>query len=162
MPKSTSLKIQSLFGSPLTMAFTLFLASFAALAAPLSLDNTPYYTPGGHLTVVVAYTPWCPPCKKTLLLLDELRQAHPSLRVHTLDVDSPAVLAQARSLGLENSVPMILVADKSGSVVKRFNALPNRTLFFDLIRRLEEGRLENGTLPIERRIDLWKNDRKGM
>lgn len=144
------------------MAFILFLASFTAFAAPLSLKDTPYYTPGSHLTVVVAYAPWCPPCKKSLLLVDELRQAHPSLHVHTLDVDRPAILAQARALGLENSVPMILVADENGIVVKRFNALPHRTLFFDLIRRLEEGRLENGTLPIERRIDLWKNDRKGM
>jgi DNA-binding GntR family transcriptional regulator len=57
---------------------------------------------------------------------------------------------------------IILISDHSGSVVKQFSALPDKEILYAFIQRLEEGRLENGTLPIEKRIDSWKQNRKGM
>ena len=64
--------------------------------------------------------------------------------------------------GLGQSIPIILIADHSGNVVKRFSALPDKTILNALLERLEEGRLENGTLPIDQRVDTWKMNRKGM
>lgn len=131
-------------------------------AAPLSLKNTPYYAPSASVTAVIFYTTWCPPCTKSLALLDEIKNEHPKLTLYRVSVDTIETQKQASPFGLSESVPLILIADHDGNVVKRFKALPNKTILNDLIGRLEEGRLENGTLPPEKRVDTWKMDRKGM
>jgi hypothetical protein len=94
--------------------------------------------------------------------LSGIQKSHPDLAVHRVCVDDARSQKRALPYGLAQSVPLILIADHTGTVVKRFHTLPDKTIFTDLIQRLEEGRLENGTLPIEQRIDSWKMDRKGM
>ena len=161
MPKSTSLKIQSIFGSPLRI-LALFLFPLALLGAPLSLKNTPYYSPKASASIVIFYTTWCPPCTRSLSLLDTVQKSHPKIALHRICVDDAQSQKKAVPYGLGQSIPIILIADHEGNVVKRFSALPDKTILSDLIARLEEGRLENGTLPIEQRVDTWKMDRKGM
>lgn len=161
MPKSTSLKIHSIFGSPLRI-LALFLFPLALLGAPLSLKNTPYYSPKASASIVIFYTTWCPPCLRSLALLDTVQKSHPKIALHRICVDDPQSQKKAVPYGLGQSIPIILIADHEGNVVKRFSALPDKTILSDLIARLEEGRLENGTLPIEQRVDTWKMDRKGM
>ena len=162
MPKSTSLKIHSIFGSPARMALFAILMSISAFSAPLSLKDTPYFHPNASANIVIFYTSWCPPCKRSLVLLDEMHKEHPRLSISRVCVDTPAQQKHAQPFGILQTVPLILIADRSGSVVKRFKTLPDKTIFSNLIQRLEEGRLENGTLPIEQRIDSWKQNRKGM
>ncbi len=161
MPKSTSLKIQTIFGSPLRI-LALFLFPLALLCAPLSLKNTPYYSPKASASIVIFYTTWCPPCKRSLALLDNIHKEHPMLVIHRVSVDDIESQKRALPYGLSQSIPLILVADHEGNVIKRFKSLPDKTIFGDLIQRLEEGRLENGTLPIDQRLDTWKMNRKGM
>ena len=161
MPKSTSLKIHSIFGSPLRI-LSLFLFPLALLGAPLSLKNTPYYSPKASASIVIFYTSWCPPCTRSLSLLDTVQKSHPKIALHRICVDDAQSQKKAIPYGLGQSIPIILIADHEGNVVKRFSALPDKTILSDLIARLEEGRLENGTLPIEQRVDTWKMDRKGM
>lgn len=84
------------------------------------------------------------------------------LVIHRVSVDDIESQKRALPYGLSQSVPLILVADHEGNVIKRFKSLPDKTIFGDLIQRLEEGRLENGTLPIDQRLDTWKMNRKGM
>ena len=79
-----------------------------------------------------------------------------------MNMENPRALKVAKTFGLTENVPYILIADHSGMVVKRFQAIPDHAILNALIQRLEEGRLENGTLPSEQRIDTWKQNRKGM
>jgi len=162
MPKSTSLKIHNIFGSPLRMVLFPILMSISVFSAPLSLKDTPYFHPNASANIVIFYTSWCPPCTKSISLLNTLQKEHPKLSIYRVCVDDAESQKRASPFGLSRSVPLILVADQEGNVVKRFDTLPERSLLTDLIRRLEEGRLENGTLPPEKRIDSWKMDRKGM
>lgn len=162
MPKSTSLKIHSIFGSPVRMILLTILMSISVFSAPLSLKNTPYFHPNASANIVIFYTTWCPPCTKSISLLNTLQKEHPKLNIHRVSVDDIESQKQALPFGLAQSIPLILIADQSGSVVKRFSVLPDKKNLNALIQRLEEGRLENGTLPIEKRIDSWKQNRKGM
>ena len=161
MPKSTSLQIQNVFGSPLRI-LALFLFPLTLLGTPLSLKNTSYYSPKASVTVVIFYTTWCPPCLRSLALLVTVQKNHPKITLHRICVDDAESQKKAVPYGLGESIPIILIADHEGNVVKRFSALPDKTILSDLIARLEEGRLENGTLPINQRIDTWKMNRKGM
>lgn len=162
MKRTTSLKIQRIFGSPVRMIFFAFLMGSTAFSAPLSLKNTPYFSPNSSVSIVIFYTTWCPPCTKSITLLNALQKEHPKLSIHRICVDDAKSQKQALPFGLSQSIPLILIADQSGSIVKRFSALPDKKNLNDFIQRLEEGRLENGTLPIEKRIDSWKQNRKGM
>ena len=162
MLQSTSLKIHSIFGSPVRMILLTILMSISVFSAPLSLKNTPYYSPSTSVSIVIFYTSWCPPCKRSLSLLDEMKRTHPKLKIHRINVDDLQSQKKALPYGLFESVPLILIADNNGNVVKRFQAIPDKIILNALIQRLEEGRLENGTLPIEQRIDSWKQNRKGI
>lgn len=162
MPKSNSLKIKHILGSLLRIPTLLLLLITSGYATPLSLKNTPYFNPKASASIVVFYTTWCPPCTKSLTLLNEIHKTHPRLSISRVSVDDVESQKRALPFGISQSVPLILIADHSGNVVKRFKTLPDKTIFGDLIQRLEEGRLENGTLPPEQRIDSWKQNRKGM
>ena len=162
MPKSTSLKIHPIFGSLLRIVLLTIFMIISADAAPLSLKSTPYFSSNSSLSIVIYYTAWCPPCTKSLDLFKEIKKTHPKLRITTVDVGNPHALQEAKAFGLTESVPYILIADHSGVVVKRFQAIPDKTIVEALIQRLEEGRLENGTLPADQRMDTWKMNRKGM
>lgn len=161
MSKSTSLKIQTIFGSPVRMALCAILMSISAFSAPLSLKNTPYFHPDASANIVIFYTSWCPPCKRALMLMEEMAKAHPKLHITKINVENPHALKVAKTFGLTETIPYILIADHSGMVIKRFQAMPDATSLNALIQRLEEGRLENGTLPIEQRIDMWKKIERG-
>lgn len=162
MSQSTSLKIKHVFGSPLKIVILLITLSFSGFSTPLSLKNTPYFNPKASISIVVFYTTWCPPCTTTLTLLDQIKKEHPNLSLKRICVDDSAQLKLAQPFGILQSVPLILIADRSGSIVKQFKTLPDKNILNALIQRLEEGRLENGTLPSEQRIDTWKQNRKGM
>ena len=131
-------------------------------AAPLSLKNTPYFDPNASINIALFYTPWCPPCKRSLALMDDMAKEHPKLHLTKVNVENPRALKEAKTFGLTENVPYILIADHSGMVVKRFQAIPDHGILEALVQRLEEGRLENGTLPADQRIDTWKQNRKGM
>lgn len=160
MKRTTSLKIQPIFGSPMRIIWMIFISTII-FSTPLSLKNTPFYKPN-TISIVVFYTSWCPPCKKSLVLLDEIKKEHPQLSINRSCIDDTESQKRALSFGVSESVPLILIAGSDGTVVKRFESLPDKTILNALIQRLEEGRLENGTLPIEQRVDTWKMDRKGM
>lgn len=162
MSKSTSLKIQTIFGSPLRIPLLAIMMSISAFSTPLALKNTPYFYPDASANIVIFYTSWCPPCKRALMLMEEMAKAHPKLHITKINVENPHALKVAKTFGLTENVPYILIADHSGMVIKRFQAMPDGASLNALIQRLEEGRLENGTLPIEQRIDMWKKNRKGM
>jgi thiol-disulfide isomerase/thioredoxin len=136
--------------------------TISAISAPISLKNTPYFSSSASVSIVIFYTAWCPPCAKSITLLNRLQKEHPKLSIYRICVDDAESQKRAFPFGLSQSVPLILIADSSGNVIKRFKTLPDQTIFSDLIQRLEEGRLENGTLPPEQRIDSWKQNRKGM
>jgi thiol-disulfide isomerase/thioredoxin len=162
MPKSTSLKLQHIFGSPVRMALLAILLAISAIGAPISLKNTSYFDTDASVNIVLFYTPWCPPCKRSLALMDEMKKVHPKIHITTVNVDTPHALQEAKAFGLTENVPYILIADQSGMVVKRFQAIPDKGILEALIQRFEEGRLENGTLPADQRMDTWKMNRKGM
>jgi thiol-disulfide isomerase/thioredoxin len=142
------------------MSITLLCSLLSAV--PLSFKNTPYFDPNASLNIALFYTSWCPPCKRSLTLMDDMAKAHPKLHITKINVENARALKVAKTFGLTENVPYILIADHSGAVVKRFQAIPNQRILEALIQRLEEGRLENGTLPAEQRIDTWKQNRKGM
>lgn len=131
-------------------------------AAPLSLKNTPYFDPDASVNIVLFYTSWCPPCKRSLIRMEELTKRHPKLHITKINVENPRALKVAKTFGLTENVPYILIADPSGIVIKRFQSIPDNTILEALLQRLEEGRLENGILPADQRIDSWKQNRKGM
>lgn len=140
---------------------TALLGSFL-YATPLSLKNTPYFNTNASINIALFYAPWCPPCKRSLTLMDDMAKTHPKLHLTKINIENPRALKVAKTFGLTENVPYILIADHSGMVVKRFQAIPDQGILEALLQRLEEGRLENGTLPAEQRIDMWKQNRKGM
>ena len=132
----------------------------------------------GSLQIVLFYTKWCPACKRSVELLENTQKQFITIKVVTVNVDRsndkkelikslPEIFInieadreEAKNYGLKNTIPLILIYDKYGVVIKRFYTTPSKTYFENLIKRFLEGYLENGTLPIEQRVDLWKQERK--
>lgn len=135
-----------------------------AFAAPLNLcdkkivtsENTYAFAPG-KVHILMFGADWCPPCIAGKALIKEV-EATMDVEVTHVDTDKINITKFA-DFGLSKSIPLILVTDKSGVVVKRFEARPNKKVFLELIKRVSEGRLENGTPPIGERVDLWKKSR---
>jgi thiol-disulfide isomerase/thioredoxin len=146
------------------MKFTLLLMAYSLLlsASPLSLKKLPDFNPQVSVNIVVFYASWCPPCQRTLTLMRELTQKDKQVYVSLIDIKDPHSLQVAKEYGLGENIPYILIADQSGMIMKRFEAIPDKAVLKALIERVEEGRLENGTLPIDKRIDTWNMKRKGM
>lgn len=144
------------------IALLLVVCSFLLRAEPLSLKKFSDFDPQASVNIVVFYASWCPPCQRTLTLMKELAKKDKKLHLSLIDIKDPDSFRVAKAFGLGESIPYILVGDHSGSVVKRFIATPDKNILKALIQRLEEGRLENGTLPIEQRVDTWNMNRKGM
>ena len=131
------------------------------------------------ITILCFYTTWCPACKKSIDMLNDLNSGHNGkVRIIGVDLDDvvkrkvfikrseisfPVIaqtLSQAAQYGVKDFVPTIIVLNEKHLIVKRFHQTPDRRYFFRLIQRLSSGYLENGTLPIEQRVDLWKNKRE--
>ena len=150
-------------------AVLLIISMGVATAAPLNLYITPYkvgeqksiFRPA-PVSVVCFLTSWCPPCERSVQLVKSLKKRYPLTSVHIFFLDSPEALLASRAFGVSKKVPLILVADRSGWVVKRFESYPDPTIFYNLIDRLHAGKLENGTLPPSQRVDLWRKNREGM
>lgn len=130
------------------------------------------------ITILFFYTTWCPACKKSIELLNDIdKKLHAKVKVIGIDLDDGVKrknyienldirfkvikqnLVKVRKYGVKDSVPVILIVNEQRTVIKRFYELPNRNYFFALVQRLSSGYLENGTLPVQERIDLWKNSR---
>ena len=131
------------------------------------------------MKIICFYTSWCPACRNSI---DTLNEVHTKFgdKVEILGVNLDdgvkrkvfvepssvkfktvrSALAQVQIYGVKDSVPVIIVLNDQQAVIKRFYETPNRAYFLKLIGRLSSGYLENGTLPIEKRVDLWKNKRE--
>ena len=130
-------------------------------------------------SILLFYTTWCPACKRSIELLNDIQRRYPrSVTILGAELDdgvartnnleeTPVAFERfsmlpkdAARYGVNESVPVIYVLDGDLQIVKRYSKVPNRTLFLQLIERLQAGYLENGTLPVEERIDLWQRSRE--
>lgn len=130
-------------------------------------------------TILFFYTSWCPACKVSVEMLNKIDNKYKKtitiLGINLDDeikrknylLDTPInfrtrkiSLDEAKEYGVQKSVPVILVLNNKNQIIKRYYKNPNETMFLKLIDRLQNGFLANGTLPIEKRLDLWKMDRK--
>ncbi len=142
---------------------TLFLAG-VAFAAPLNLlgkqiktkDINTTFT-AGKIYVLMFGANWCPPCEYSKTIIDEAKE---KFKIESVYVDTDKINIQDfKNYTLQTKIPLVLVTDKNGTVIKRFEAKLKRDTFLALIKRVSENRLENGTLPIEERVDSWKKSR---
>lgn len=122
------------------------------------------------ISVDYFYTSWCPPCLKGLELMRIVESKN--IKVRYIEIvseplqittDSHATYQRVKSeefiRTLKSSrVPYILLYSND-KVIKRYNELPQERFFIQLLQRVQEGYLENGTLPVEKRVDLWKKER---
>lgn len=130
-------------------------------------------------TILFFYTSWCPACVQSVKMLnkiDERYKKHVTILGINLDdgvqrqnylKDTPIHfrtkkmrLSEAKEYGVTKSVPVILVLNSKSQIIKKYYKNPNESVFVKLIDRLQSGYLANGTLPIEKRLDLWKMDRR--
>jgi thiol-disulfide isomerase/thioredoxin len=131
-----------------------------------------------HNSVLLFYTTWCPACQKAVLILNTVQQRYPQkVKVLGVNLDDGiarknyledtaigfetlhANLEDVSTYDVQETVPVIYVLDTDLQIIKRYLKVPNQTLFMQLIERVQAGYLENGTLPIEERIDLWQRKR---
>lgn len=137
------------------------------------------YSNEKKVMIVCFYTSWCPACKKSIELLNEMQKEYKN-RLHILAVNlddgvkreafvdesniefkiMKATKEEAEQYGLKDSIPFMIVKNRDSITVKKFHETPNRDYFFKLIQRLNDGYLENGTLPVQMRVDLWKSKRE--
>ncbi len=154
----------------LKIIFLGFVFLGAVFAAPLSLNGIPG-TQQNKINIVAFVTSWCPPCQETKDYLTKLAKQNKEITVSLLFVDEPVqissdnnlhkntiTLQEAKKYGVERSVPYILIFDKSGKAIKKYHTF-NPTLITKLVKNLQQGLYENGTLPLEQRIDLWQKNR---
>lgn len=130
-------------------------------------------------TILFFYTSWCPACVKSVEMLNKIDDKYKkSVRVLGVNLDDGVqrkdylketpikfirkkmTLEEAKKYGVTKSVPVILVLNSKSQIIKKYFKTPNESIFLKLIDRLQSGYLANGTLPIEKRLDLWKMDRK--
>ena len=140
-----------------------------ASAAPFLIENLDK----NRINVVVFVTSWCPPCQKTNDYLESFSKKNSDVFVTLFFVDEevPKILSQtsnfktnsisfedSKKFDVDKSVPYILVFDKELKVIKKYNSF-NELLLTKLVKNLQQGLYENGTLPPEQRIDLWQKNR---
>jgi thiol-disulfide isomerase/thioredoxin len=161
--------------------FRTFLLIFSLTSLPLlHADAIRQTLRNAHAknSVLLFYTTWCPACKKAVEILSTVQQRYShNVKVLGVNLDDGIArknylegtvigfetlsmpLEQVAVYDVKKTVPVIYVLDADLQIVKRYLKVPNRTLFMQLIERLQAGYLENGTLPIEKRIDLWQQKR---
>jgi len=131
-----------------------------------------------ELSIVLFYTKWCPACQESVAILNEIHEKfQDKIKIIAIEIQSqstsnylvntpllfPSITLsreEATRYGLQESVPLIYIFDKELKLIKKQNETPEKEYFIKLVTRLKEGFLANGTLPIEQRIDLWKEERK--
>lgn len=131
------------------------------------------------MKIICFYTSWCPACRNSIDTLNEVyTKFGDKVEILGVNLDDGvkrrvfvepssvkfkvvrSTLAEVQVYGVKDSVPVIFVLNDQQTVIKKFYETPNRQYFLKLIARLSSGYLENGTLPIEKRVDLWKNKRE--
>jgi thiol-disulfide isomerase/thioredoxin len=156
---------------------TLFVTAFSA--AQVDVIEEKLHASDAKTVVLLFYTSWCPACLKAVAMLNEIEAEHlEAVKILGVDLDDGVMrkdflsateirfetlklsLAEAAAYGVKETVPVIYIFNADRQIVKRYNAVPNQTFFMQLIDRLRQGYLENGTLPPKERIDLWKHHRE--
>ncbi len=125
------------------------------------------------INVVAFVTSWCPVCVDVTNFLEKFATQNKDLKITLVYVEEDKQLlskdltnvnikqityAESQKFGVEKSVPYILIIDKESKIVKKYHTF-NQLLLTKLIRNLQQGLYENGTLPPEQRIDLWQKNR---
>ena len=125
------------------------------------------------INVVAFVTSWCPVCVDVTNFLEKFASQNKDLKITLVYVDEEQqplskeqnnlnikqiTYAEAQKFGVGVSVPYILVIDKESKLVKKYHSF-NELLLTKLVKNLQQGLYENGTLPPEQRIDLWQKNR---
>ena len=125
------------------------------------------------INVVAFVTSWCPVCVNVTTFLEKFASQNKDLKITLIYVDEDnqplsedltnvnikqITYAEAQKFGVKESVPYILIIDKESKVVKKYHSF-NELLLTKLVKNLQQGLYENGTLPPEQRIDLWQKNR---
>lgn len=125
------------------------------------------------INVVAFVTSWCPVCVDVTNFLEKFASQNKDLKMTLVYVDEEnqsllkeqnnlnikqITYAESQKFGVGVSVPYILVIDKESKVVKKYHSF-NELLLTKLVKNLQQGLYENGTLPPEQRIDLWQKNR---
>ena len=153
----------------------LLLSSMLLKAEPL----LEFLHPGKTNYILFFYTTWCPACKKSVEILNELNKENlDSLEILGInlddDIDRNNFLKDTKidfqtismnredtkKYGVYESIPVIYILNQKKQIIKKYLQTPRKKTFITLVERLQKGYLANGTLPIEKRVDLWKMDRR--
>lgn len=125
------------------------------------------------INIVGFVTSWCPPCQKTSDFLIKFANQNRQVSVQLIFVDEKVPLLfknptnvllstisqkDAMNYGFTNTIPYILIFDKDSKLIKKYHSF-NETLFLKLLHNLQNGLYENGTLPPDKRVNLWQNKR---
>lgn len=125
------------------------------------------------INVVAFVTSWCPVCVNVTTFLEKFASQNKDLKITLIYVDEDnqplsedltnvnikqITYSEAQKFGVKESVPYILIIDKESKVVKKYHSF-NESLLTKLVKNLQQGLYENGTLPPEQRIDLWQKNR---
>ena len=125
------------------------------------------------INVVAFVTSWCPVCVDVTNFLEKFATQNKDLKITLVYVEEDKQLvskdltnvnikqityAESQKFGVEKSVPYILIIDKESKIVKKYHSF-NQLLLTKLVKNLQQGLYENGTLPPEQRIDLWQKNR---
>ena len=125
------------------------------------------------INVVAFVTSWCPVCIDVTNFLEKFATQNKDLKITLVYVDEnnqsfiknesnlnikQITYSESQKFGVEKSVPYILIIDKESKVVKKYHSF-NELLLTKLVKNLQQGLYENGTLPPEQRIDLWQKNR---
>ncbi|MFA6740534.1 MAG: thioredoxin family protein [Arcobacteraceae bacterium] len=125
------------------------------------------------INVVAFVTSWCPVCVNVTNFLEKFAEQNKDLKITLVYVDEDnqpltkdltnvnvkqITYSEAQKFGVKESVPYILIIDKESKVVKKYHSF-NESLLTKLVKNLQQGLYENGTLPPEQRIDLWQKNR---
>lgn len=125
------------------------------------------------INVVAFVTSWCPVCVDVTNFLEKFASQNKDLKITLVYVDEDnqplskeqnnlnikqITYSEAQKFGVKESVPYILIIDKESKVVKKYHSF-NESLLTKLVKNLQQGLYENGTLPPEQRIDLWQKNR---
>ena len=125
------------------------------------------------INVVAFVTSWCPVCVNVTTFLEKFASQNKDLKITLVYIDEDNQLlskdltnvnikqitySEAQKFGVKESVPYILIIDKESKVVKKYHSF-NELLLTKLVKNLQQGLYENGTLPPEQRIDLWQKNR---
>ncbi|MBD3843320.1 MAG: redoxin domain-containing protein [Campylobacterales bacterium] len=128
-------------------------------------------------TILYFYTPWCPACVQATQILNQAeKQRLKNVKIIGICLDAKTTSTQKadapvfetltlsinedKAYGITDHIPVIYILDENKRVIKQYHEVPRKDIFLELVERLSKGYLANGTLPIDKRVDLWKLDRQ--